>query len=343
MHIVNVRNVCEALPATLRVLHSCGTYESSRAGDVLVAPYPIVTQTERPRERVLFSATRDANPFFHLAEAMWMLAGRNDAKFLNNFVHDFGDRYAEPDGRIHDAYGRRWRHSFGYDQIEECVSRLTMDPLDRQCVITMWDPRQEFDNDFKGVGLKGRPCNTNIYLRVRRGESLDMTVCCRSNDMIYGAHGANAVHFSVLQEYLAARIDVDVGRMYQISNNAHIYMNMMAQLKLRVPINMELYDSLIDNRYADLRATALPMFDEPCLIDQDVNLFMNRYSYPANEFTLISNGYHNVWFADVLTQAMRAHSFYKQKRYNEALTSAGFIASSDWRIACTEWIQRRAK
>jgi thymidylate synthase len=54
---------------------------------------------------------------------------------------------------------------------------------------------------------------------------LDLTVLCRSNDVVWGAYGANAVHFSVLQEYLAGRIGVDVGVMYQFSNNYHGYVD----------------------------------------------------------------------------------------------------------------------
>ena len=47
-------------------------------------------------------------------------------------------------------------------------------------------------------------------LKIKNGR-LQMTVHCRSNDIIWGTYGANAVHFSILQEYVAARIGVDLG------------------------------------------------------------------------------------------------------------------------------------
>jgi hypothetical protein len=50
-----------------------------------------------------------------------------------------------------------------------------------------------------------------------------MQVNCRSNDIIWGAYGANAVHFSFLQEWLAWAIGVRVGVFYQVSFNYHIY------------------------------------------------------------------------------------------------------------------------
>jgi hypothetical protein len=72
---------------------------------------------------------------------------------------------------------------------------------------------------------KDRPCNTHVYFDCR-GLRLNMTVCCRSNDMLWGAYGANVVHFSILQEVLAAEIGVPVGIYRQVSNNFHVYTNL---------------------------------------------------------------------------------------------------------------------
>ena len=52
-----------------------------------------------------------------------------------------------------------------------------------------------------------------------------MTVCNRSNDMLWGAYGANAVHMSMLQEYLASRLEIAVGEYTQISDSFHVYQN----------------------------------------------------------------------------------------------------------------------
>ncbi len=100
MYVSQVRNVCQALPATIRHLRENGIKEDSRAGQVLVAPWPIMTVTSKPVERVLFSAVRDANPWLMMFEAIWMLAGRRDASPLDQFVKDFGSRYGEDDGQI---------------------------------------------------------------------------------------------------------------------------------------------------------------------------------------------------------------------------------------------------
>ncbi len=64
----------------------------SRAGDVIQVREPVMVTYTHPRERVLFNRTRDCNPFFHLFESLWMLAGRNDVAplaFYNSKIADF--------------------------------------------------------------------------------------------------------------------------------------------------------------------------------------------------------------------------------------------------------------
>jgi hypothetical protein len=72
------------------------------------------------------------------------------------------------------------------------------------------------------AGWKDRPCNTHIYFRLVNG-SLDMTVCNRSNDAVWGMCGANAVHMTYLQELVALAIRTPVGRYHVMTNNLHIY------------------------------------------------------------------------------------------------------------------------
>src|SRR5678816_542793 len=141
MHVINANNVNDAYYQGLRLLKDA-PIESSRAGEVRVWPCPVTTVYERPTERVLFDPKRDANPFFHLFEALWMLSGRQDATWLDRFVKDFSSRFTEEDGTQHGAYGHRWRNAFGFDQLHHVVNTLRSDPTSRQCVIQMWDARE---------------------------------------------------------------------------------------------------------------------------------------------------------------------------------------------------------
>lgn len=364
-HSINCENVNQALSAGVRLLQQIGRPEETRAGDCLVAPGPVITVTRSPTQRVLFSRTRDANPFFHLVEAIWMLAGQKTPQPLNRYVADFGSRFAEAGGEVHGAYGFRWRHHFGLDQLEAVVQRLRRDPGTRQCVIQMWDCTSMFMDVNYGDGnvqseeqgavdligdWKDRPCNTHAYVRIRglspildhvEQSVLDLTVCCRSNDIVWGAHGANAVHFSVLQEYLAARVGCEVGTLYQLSNNYHVYVDFLRTLESRAAEEEDgipLVDALADDRYFHGVRPA-KMFISPDEIDADCRNFMDWHEREI--LTCTAPHFENPWFKVVACPAARAHRLFRAKKKAEALTEAAQVMAEDWRLACCEWIARR--
>lgn len=318
-YVICAVNVNHALHLGLQLLREHGVEEDSRAGRVLVMPGPVSTQTYQPQERVLFDPYRDANPFFHLMEALWMLNGGQDARFLDQFVHDFSARFGEPDGVLHGAYGYRWRHTFGFDQIEAVISKLNRDPTDRQAVIQMWDCCVDDPNTNDLLGIwKDRPCNTHIYLRVNGGV-LDLTVCCRSNDAIWGAHGANAVHFSILQEYIAARLGIPVGTMTQFSNNYHVYLDVL------IKMSGDRFD-----RYESDTVKMIPLVNDTATFDAELALFIvgSGTAY-ANPFLKMAG---DLW---------QTHRVWKQKGdWRAELTR---VPECDWKIACTEWLERRQK
>ncbi|UQS95123.1 thymidylate synthase [Pseudanabaena phage Pam3] len=221
MITIDARNVNYALHAGAELIRQLGVQSPSRNGPVLVAPEPVTTVYQKPDERVMLHPERDANPFFHLYEALWMLAGRNDLAPLKEYVARMAD-FSDDGGKTQPgAYGYRWRRHFKMDQIAWAVSRLQADPNDRRVVIQMWDANT--DIPAADAGGKDVPCNLMLLPAVREGR-LDITVFCRSNDMIWGAYGANAVHFSFLQEYMARCLGLPVGRYFQIANNFHAYL-----------------------------------------------------------------------------------------------------------------------
>lgn len=215
---ITARNVNHALIDGLWFLKTAGIEQESRNGPVLRAPGPVITHYKRPWERLCLDSRRDANHVFHLMETIWMLAGQNDVEWLLPFNSAFG-QYAEKDKKQHGAYGHRWRKHFDVEQIQEVLLELEK-PNTRRAVMAMWDPKSDLGADKADL-----PCNTHIYFDVLN-KKLNMTVCCRSNDMIWGAYGANAVHFSMLHELIASELDIRMGSYYQFSNNFHLYTQM---------------------------------------------------------------------------------------------------------------------
>lgn len=245
MDVIEARNVHAALPKMLRHLEHVGLRQDSRAGPVLVAPRPVTTVYRNPMERVLFWRGRDANPFFHLMEALWMLAGRNDVEWISFFNRRMAE-FSDNGTTLHGAYGHRWLLHFHVDQLDTVVELLRNHPRSRRAVIQMWDCRTDLRHD---EAAKDLPCNLVITVWLSKITppipTLDMSVFCRSNDIIWGAAGTNAVHFSILQEYLATCLGASIGTYYQISNNFHAYETVLASLKEAMEIEKEKdYDRL---------------------------------------------------------------------------------------------------
>jgi thymidylate synthase len=349
MHIVSSEYVDQALVRGLRGLTDYGSWQTSRAGEVLVAPWPVITVNRRPMNRVSFSPLRDANPFFHLMEALWMLEGRNDATWLDQFVGDFSSRFAEADGHSHGAYGFRWRAHFelegggGWpDQLEKAIKLLKVNPEDRRVVIAMWDPVADLGADKRDI-----PCNTHIYLRVRTEHHkvgsggveplmvdqderlLDLSVSCRSNDAVWGAHGANAVHFSVLQEYLAARIGVGIGAFYQFSNNYHVYRPIYEKLWPKINQQEGTADSF--NWYATGSPT--PIVTVPDDFDTDLSVFFEKdWEYCS---------YNNSFFGQVAAPLRQSYVSWRAGNFELACRQIFEAPVCDWTVAAQEWYNRR--
>lgn len=326
--VISVRNVNDALSEGLEYLLKHGVEAPSRNGTVIVAPGPVVTEYACPCERVLFSLVRRANPFFHLMESLWMLSGRNDIGFPCMFNKRFV-AYSDDGVLQHGAYGYRWRNAFGADQLDWIVGELETRPTSRRAVLAMWDGSADPIMVRKnGVDV---PCNTHAYFDIQNGR-LNMTVCCRSNDVIWGAYGANAVHFSVLQEYLAARIGVAVGVYRQVSNNFHVYTDVYprAALEAMAAESREL------NYYA---SQTLPIKTYPLMEpanknawDVQVRAFINN---PAN----VRGNLSDLFFSRVAYHVYRA--WYDRKTgAGTGMDSAAAIEAPDWRLACIQWIQQ---
>ena len=330
-HII-VDNVRQAYAEALPRVHSLGDREESRNGPVFVMPGPLVTSYRRPDQRVLVDPARDANPYFHLMEALWMLAGRRDVESLMRYNSGM-KKYSDDGVTFHGAYGWRWRSHFAerreqegigmtvrrIDQLEEIVRLLRENRADRRIVLQMWDPVTDLGQD--GLDF---PCNNLCYFRVR-DDALDMTITCRSNDMLWGGYGANAVHFSVLQEFVAAMVGVRVGEMHQISNNAHLY---EATLPPALPLAYDgypepttpLFWGMESAPWDQVSAELDVLWDDD--VDGEVELI------PASTIQLVGG-------------MRRAWEGWKVRDYGLFTEGVGMIPHEDWHRACAEWGDRR--
>lgn len=365
---------------------------SSRNGNVMVIDEPVTITYEKPRERVLFNAARNANPFFHLYHALWMLTGRNDVTSLvyyNKRMTEFSD-----DGKtLNGAYGYRWRHTkhgvgqrgnahYGgtindyrdeTDQLDILVNHLKADPTSRRAVLQMWNVEDDLlkiggpcdacdkvplnSRNPCNNGLKNQSkdvcCNLSVMFSLRDGpydapvgtpdngcKYLDMTVTNRSNDLIWGMLGEDFVTFSVLQEYVAARLGVEVGRYHHFTNNLHVYdWNWKPEEWLKV-YNNEVADD--GQRFEDAYplGSHIPIVKNPETFDDELPRFVERYSgkTPVEELCV---GWKEPFLMDVAQPMLIAFARHKGRDYDGAFVGIPEIAADDWRVAATQWISKR--
>lgn len=360
---ISARSVNEALNQGLYHLSGFGLQEPSRNGPVIVSSMPVMTTYEAPRNRVLVNMKRDANPFFHLFESLWMLAGRNDLAFPQKFVSTFG-QFSDDGATLWGAYGYRWRNHFGYDQLKVIIEELKRNPSTRRAVLQMWDGGAAWDTGDSDVtgrantdmmqgdlniavsGGKDVPCNTAAYFDTIGGK-LNMTVTCRSNDAVLGAAGANVVHFSFLLEYMAFMTGLPMGVYRQFSNNYHLYTELYPGLPLPdkaaiTALADSVNASCIYSAPGALRARDFSKthVNSPHLMHvgeeqgwhEDLDAFMDNFDV---------SDFETRFFKGVVGPMYETWEAWKAKDFENADHLTLSIRADDWRTAAQDWLNVR--
>ncbi len=206
------------LDALGRIYHEGETVQNERTGFSTRA-IPGVTYELQPASGFPLLTVRKMFPKFFCAETVWFIAGHKHAGFLQQFTKGW-DSFLEADGTVETAYGYRWRHHFGRDQLIELVEHLREEPTSRQGVVIMWDPS---DDGLRAPKKKNVPCPFTWTVNIIGGK-LNLHVVIRSNDMVLGNPNDTA-DFALLQAMLAQELAVAVGKLTVSISHAHIYEN----------------------------------------------------------------------------------------------------------------------
>lgn len=316
------RKVCKYFNES-DLINRCET----RNGTVLKAHEAVTVKYANPLNRVLLNANRDANPFFHVYESLWMLAGCNSVKPLHWFVRRMAD-FSDNGTTFNGAYGHRWRIADN-DQLTIIIDHLNKNPNSRRAVLQMWNV---YDDLLKVDTSKDVCCNTHAYFSInQRTDTLCMTVCNRSNDAIWGCLGANAVHFSFLQEYIALALRKNVGMYTHFTNDLHVYENLWKTKEYNK------HQTYFYNQEPAIEH--IPLYTDRGDFDEDLQdiekiPFSNKNKYRASSSPFLRL---------VASPMFEAYWFYRQGDFRNALNRCNSIRASDWRIACLAWLNRRCK
>lgn len=222
MHLFKGSTADEAWAmAAAELLDTSRTTQSSRGGCTIELLHTAIV-ISNPRERWVRSRRPPINPAFGIVEAIWILAGRSDSRLVNHWNPQL-PKFSGIGQEYHGAYGRRLRSSFGLDQIQRAIDNFEHNPITRQVVLQIWS--SELDAPHKS-GLPRSddiPCNVSSLLKVRDNQ-LYWLQLLRSNDLLRGTP-YNVIQFTVLQEFIAGCLGLDLGQYTQISDSLHIYIS----------------------------------------------------------------------------------------------------------------------
>ena len=283
----------------------------------------VVTRLPDARQRVLTVPWRRWNPFWAVAEQVWILAGSRDAAWITAYNSRLRDYLDSVDAEaFHGAYGDRLRHG-PRDQLRDVQRQLQDDPGSRRAVATIHDPAR----DNPEVPTNDRPCNCALAYHLREG-ALWAATFNRSNDFVLGLTGINLVQFTAIQEFLAASLGAAPGPYTHFSASLHLYDD--------DPIAFRLLSHADEAYTFDVYAHVEPTPMRP-------------WQYPEEGWTTITKLYNGLALDAEACPYWRsagamlaAWAVLKRGELAEAMAHLATMAAEDWLIAALEYVHRWA-
>jgi thymidylate synthase len=370
--LINALEINDGFERLLHALHDNLNVRlvenESRYGHVRQIIGPLVMNYHRPEYRVLGSRLRNCNPFFHLYEALWMLAGRNDVYSVANFAKRMAT-FSDNGETFHAAYGHRWRQHFGGDQLAAIINTLKENPKSRRCYLQMWNAQDDlvgFDchpdyldpDGFTVPDSKDLPCNVGACFQLipypvannrdpRSPIDLPILLDTLNND----APVSDNLEYEDRLNMTVFNRSNDIFWGMLGSNYVHFTMlqEYIANM-VGVPIGMYTHMTANAHYYTDLWSTeALAKMDkEVWSYSSDfatIPLVTHPDTFDEHLNDLVDEPYasrHNACPQDfirlIAAPMMSAHYAYSNHDYGMALKYASDIAQQDWRNACVNWL-----
>jgi len=121
-------------------------------------------------------------------------------------------KMANSDGNVMSNYGWQWQRE---NQIDYVVAKLRREKDTRHAAISIYDCKEH------QLYRKDTPCTYAIQFTILNNR-LNMAVLMRSNDLWYGFCN-DQYQFSMLQQMIAERLNIEIGNYYHYAHNMHLY------------------------------------------------------------------------------------------------------------------------
>lgn len=226
-----------------------------------------------------------------------------------------------------------------YSQLENAIEHLVRDPDTRRAVVAIYDACN--DSGYNG---KDMPCNTMLFFKLRHGQ-LSLTVANRSNDLLLGAYGVNKTQFSLVLQYVAARLGVSLGSMRQVSDSLHAYID--TDLWKRVsdsPLIEDPYRAeCVHMEGTKLRVTGQSVFFAPDMqkVSSDLRTWFKAFD-DGGVLTSLGQPYWSMFFREFVMPMTAAYMLYKEGQIAQAVERTQAVRFDDWRTAAQLWLLRRS-
>lgn len=194
--LLNSNRIVSATKGEFREFDSC----------LLTLNNPIARLSRTELKETIFSC---------LGELFWYLSGSDNESFISYYLSVY-KKYAENDGTINGAYGKRLFSCDGkYNQFSQVISLLKNKPTTRQAVIQLFSPK-DTSKQFNDT-----PCTLSWQFMIRDNK-LHMYTNMRSNDAYRGLPHDIFV-FTMLQELVSKILGIEVGAYHHYVSSLHLY------------------------------------------------------------------------------------------------------------------------
>lgn len=192
-----------------------GKNQPSRDGEVAGEIINAITIIQDPTRFIVTSPIRKLPMRYAVGELLWYLSGNNRLEAIEPFSKVW-ERMSDDGETVNSNYGEKILSHFGFNQWEYVEKTLRADPLSRQAVIHIREPK-----DFINNPTKDMPCTLTLQFLLRDNE-LHLTVNMRSND-IWTGFPYDCFNFCAFQNLMAMRLGVGVGTYTHIAGSLHLY------------------------------------------------------------------------------------------------------------------------
>lgn len=173
-------------------------------------------ELKNPLDRIVTHPLRKMNLGFAFAEFLTELIGDSDLATMKAFVGSY-DRFSSDGETIDGSYAARLNEPYNGHQLEQIVKILKRDPESRRAVATLY---RAYD-DLWGGGGKNTPCTLSLQFLLRNN-ALNLITTMRSNDYYLGLT-YDVFNFTMIQEWVARMLNVEVGRYFHNDGSLHVY------------------------------------------------------------------------------------------------------------------------